>query len=96
MTNQDEQLTRNPDFIFRRIINETILVPVRRDLAEMDCIYTLNELGALLWEHMSAPITKSELQQLILTEFDTTEEAAAVDLDIFLEELQKIGAVLKV
>lgn len=95
MTNQDEQLTRNPDFIFRRIIDETILVPVRRNLAEMDCIYTLNELGALLWEHLGAPVSKSEMRQLILAEFDTTEEAAAADLDLFLDELQKIGALLK-
>ena len=45
---------RQPDFIFRRIIDETILVPVHRNLAEMDCIYTLNELGAALWEKLAA------------------------------------------
>lgn len=95
MTEQDELFTRNPDFIFRRIIDETILVPVHRDLAEMDCIYTLNELGALLWEKLETPASKIELRKAILDTYDTAEETAAEDLDRFLEEMQSIGALLK-
>jgi len=67
LTEQDELFTRNPDFIFRRIIDETILVPVHRDLAEMDCIYTLNELGALLWEKLETPASKIELRKRFWT-----------------------------
>lgn len=95
MTEQDELFTRNPDFIFRRIIDETILVPVHRDLAEMDCIYTLNELGALLWEKLETPASKIELRKAILDTYDAAEETAAEDLDRFLEEMQSIGALLK-
>ncbi len=95
MTEQDELFTRNPDFIFRRIIDETILVPVHRDLAEMDCIYTLNELGALLWEKLETPASKIELCKAILDNYDAAEETAAADLDRFLEEMQSIGALLK-
>lgn len=95
MTDQDELFIRNPDFVFRRIINETILVPVHRNLAEMDCIYTLNELGALLWENLGAPASRAELCQLILDTYDTGEEAACADLERFLDELQGIGALQK-
>jgi len=95
LTEQDELFTRNPDFIFRRIIDETILVPVHRDLAEMDCIYTLNELGALLWEKLETPASKIELRKAILDNYDAAEETAAADLDRFLEEMQSIGALLK-
>lgn len=96
MKDQDELFIRNPDFVFRRIINETILVPVRRNLAEIDCIYMLNELGALLWEKLSAPASKTELCQVILDTYDTSEEAACTDLNHFLDELQSIGALQKV
>ncbi len=95
MTDQDELFIRNPDFVFRRIIDETILVPIHRNLAEMDCIYTLNELGALLWEKLSVPTSRTELCQVILDNYDTNEEAASVDLEAFLDELQAIGALQK-
>ncbi len=95
MTEQDELYSRNPDFIFRRIIDETILVPVHRDLAEMDCIYTLNELGALLWERLETPASKIELRKAILDTYDAAEDTAAADLDRFLEEMQSIGALLR-
>jgi len=95
LTDQDELFSRNPDFVFRRIIDETILVPVHRNLAEMDCIYTLNELGALLWEKLSVPTSRTELCQVILDTYDTNEEAASVDLEAFLDELQAIGALQK-
>ncbi len=95
MTDKDELFIRNPDFVFRRIIDETILVPVHRNLAEMDCIYTLNELGALLWEKLSVPTSRTELCQVILDTYDTNEEAASVDLEAFLDELQAIGALQK-
>lgn len=95
MTDQDELFIRNPDFVFRRIIDETILVPVHRNLAEMDCIYTLNELGALLWEKLGVPASRTELCQVILDTYDTNEEAASADLEAFLDELQAIGALQK-
>jgi len=95
LTDQDELFIRNPDFVFRRIIDETILVPIHRNLAEMDCIYTLNELGALLWEKLSVPTSRTELCQVILDNYDTNEEAASVDLEAFLDELQAIGALQK-
>ena len=95
MTDQDELFIRNPDFVFRRIIDETILVPVHRNLAEMDCIYTLNELGALLWEKLSVPTSRTKLCQVILDTYDTNEEAASADLEAFLDELQAIGALQK-
>ena len=95
LTEQDERFIRNPDFIFRRIIDETILVPVHRNLAEMDCIYTLNELGAALWEKLAAPASKLELRQFLLDEYETDNETASGDLNRFMDELLAIGALQK-
>ncbi len=96
LTNQEERFIRNPDFIFRRIVDETILVPVHRNLAEMDCIYTLNELGASLWEKLAAPASKQELRQFLLDEYETDIETVTADLDRFMDELLAIGALQKV
>lgn len=84
---------RNPDFIFRKVIEETILVPVRMNVAEMDCIYTLNEIGAFIWEQLETPLSFPQLQQAMLEEYDVPAEVLDTDLQTFLDELLSIGAV---
>lgn len=87
---------RNPDFIYRKVVEETILVPVHMDVAEMDGIYTLNEIGAFVWEELETPLSLDQLQHLILDEYDVTSDVAASDLRSFLSDLLAIGALQKV
>ena len=93
MLTNDERFMRNPDFVFRKVIEETILVPVRMNVAEMDCIYTLNEIGAFIWEQLETPLSYPQLQQCMLDEYDVPVEVLDTDLQTFLDELLSIGAV---
>ena len=56
-------LTRNENFVFRHIVEEMVLVPIRQNVAELDSIYTLNELGAFIWEHLDSPRSHTELEE---------------------------------
>lgn len=87
------QFMRNPDFVYRKVVEETILVPVHMDVAEMDGIYTLNEIGAFVWEQLGAPLSLNLLQNKVLDEYEVTPEIAASDLKSFLSELLAIGAL---
>lgn len=87
---------RNPDFIFRKIIDEFILVPIHQDVADMDCIYTLNNVGAYVWEQLAQKASQSELQTALLNEFDAEPAILAADLENFLNEMTAIGALRKV
>jgi hypothetical protein len=87
---------RNPDYIFRKIVDELVLVPIYQDVADMDCIYTLNAVGAFLWERLAQPATQAELQAALLVEYDAEPEVVAADLEDFLREMTAIGAVRKV
>lgn len=93
MQNNNGRLMRNPDFVFRKVIEETILVPVHMNVAEMDCIYTLNEIGAFIWEKLETPLTFTQLQQCLFDEYDVPAEVLEADLQAFLDELLSIGAV---
>jgi len=84
---------RNPDFVYRKVIEETILVPVHMDIADMDGIYTLNEIGAFVWEQLGTSLTLEHLQNLVLDEYDVSPETAKSDLKTFLGELLAIGAL---
>ena len=87
---------RNPNYIYRKIVDESVLVPVYNNVADMNCIYTLNGMGAFLWEHLAAPATRQELEALVLAEYNADPEVLVVDLEKFLLELCTIGAVQKV
>ena len=84
---------RNPDFVYRKVIEETILVPVHMDIADMDGIYTLNEIGAFVWEQLGTSLTLDHLQNLVLDQYDVSPEIARSDLMTFLGDLWDIGAL---
>lgn len=84
---------RNPDFIYRKIVEETVLVPIHQNVADMNCIYTLNDMGAFIWEQLEQPHTLADLQQLILQEYDADPEVLLPDLTQFLDEMTDIGAL---
>lgn len=87
--------TRNSDFIFRKVVDEMILVPIHQDVGEMDSIYTLNPVGAFIWENLDNPKTLEELKSAILEEYEAPSEVVAADLVNFLNALIEFGAVTK-
>ena len=93
MKPNDHRFVRNKNFIFRQIVEEMVLVPIRQNVADLDSIYTLNELGAFIWERLETPTSAAELQDDILEDFDVDAATVQSDLAIFMEELERIGAV---
>ncbi len=87
---------RNPDFIYRKIVEESVLVPLHKDVADMDCIYTLNSVGAFIWEQLEEPSTVDALQAALLEEYDADPEVLRADLAQFVEEMTSIGALIEV
>ena len=92
----EPKFVRNPDFIYRKIVDESVLVPFHNNVADMDCIYTLNSLGAFIWEQLAEPVTRTHLEQAVLAEYDADPAVVVADLDRFLAEMVSIGAVKQV
>ena len=59
----------------------------------MDSIYTLNDVGAFIWENLAEPASIADLKELILDGYEANTEQVLADLPIFLEEMIKFGAV---
>lgn len=94
MTGQKYQ--RSSDFIYRKIINEMVLVPIHLNIADMESIYTLNDVGASIWERLEEPISLEQLTSELVSEYDSDPETITQELIAFLQELQDCGAVLEV
>jgi len=84
---------RNENFVYRRIEDETILVPIKDNVGDMGSIYNLNEMGAFIWEQLDGQIKLETVKEKILAEYDVTSQEAEKDLNEFLNDLIEIEAV---
>ena len=85
---------KNENFVFRQIDEETILVPIKNNVGDMGCIYTLNEVGAFVWKLIDGHNTIEEIHQCLLKEFDVSTDKAFEDLKQFVNELKSVEAVI--
>jgi hypothetical protein len=73
-----------------------ILVPIRADVADMEGIYTLNEVGAFVWSKLDGQTTISEIEVAVREEYDAGAATIAEDVAAFIQELDAVGAVRKI
>ena len=93
--NEASCLTRDGAIVARRIGDEFILVPIRQQAGEVDSIYTLNEVGARVWELLDGQTSLGAIRDAIVEEFEVSPEEAEVDLLAFVGQLQSVGAVVE-
>jgi len=88
-------LKKNPDIVSRTIEDETILMPIYKTSDEINCIYTLNNVAARIWELIDGKKSLARIKQTLLGEFDVTEKELNKELDKFLKDLKEIKAIEK-
>ena len=83
---------RRDDIVTRHIGDETILVPVKNNLADMLNLFVLDAVGECVWRALEDLRNMDEICARVCCEFDTDEETARGDCERFIEEL--VGADL--
>jgi hypothetical protein len=78
-------------FVTRKIAGETIIVPVRAHVGELDSVYTLNELGTLIWDLLQDGKKGKEIARAIYETYEVSLEQAEVDVSEFLRSLAEAG-----
>ena len=87
------RFVKRPDVVSRRIAGEAVLVPVRSRVAEIDSLYTLNDLGSRVWELLDGERTVSQIAEVICESYEVTAEEAMRDLIEFLAALESAGLI---
>jgi hypothetical protein len=88
-----DRLERAPTFVSRQIAGETILVPIRQNMGDLESVYSLNEVGTRVWELLDGAPTLAEIRDRLADEFEVGAEEAERDLLEFLNQLQAIRAI---
>ena len=81
------------EFVTRNIAGETILVPVRGRVGDLDCIYNLSEVASFIWERIDGRATVPQIVQCVCAEFDCAPETAESDAVQFIAELRRAGLI---
>ncbi len=84
-------LSTSPDVVSRRIAGERLLVPVRHGAAEMDYLFTSNEVGSLILDLLDGHRAAPEIARIVCREFEVPEDQARADVLEFLEALYEMG-----
>jgi len=88
-----QHFRKAPDFVYRRIADECLLVPIRRQVADLNYIYVLNPVADRIWELLDGQNTVQEIRDRLLAEFETNSQEVEQDLAEFLGQLAEIGGI---
>ena len=79
--------------VTRNVAGETIIVPVRDHVGDLDSVYTLNEVGTLIWDLIDDETSFGQIVEAVCGAFDIGPEEAEKDTAEFLGSLQEAGLI---
>jgi hypothetical protein len=92
----DDRYRKSESVVSREIAGEVILVPIRRNVGDLESIYTFNETASRIWALIDGQHTAREIRDQIVAEFEVEADEAGQDLSELLSQLASIQAVEKV
>lgn len=66
--------------VAREIAGENILVPVRAELAKLHRLFTLNQVGAFIWQQLDGHTDLAAIHRRLVEHFEVSDEEAREDL----------------
>jgi hypothetical protein len=79
--------------VSRKIADEVILVPIKKNVGDLECIYTLNEVAGRIWELVDGKTTLKEIRDMIVNEYAVPPVKVEKDIMGCLRELEFVKAV---
>jgi len=89
----DTIYSKNDDFVQREVAGECILIPIQRQLTDVNSLYVLNDTGAALWRRIDGKKTLQDITFDFLNEFDVTQVQLEKDVASLIEDLLSIHAI---
>jgi len=87
----EEEMKIREGFVLRNVVDEFIVMPTGDNIAKFDGAVVLNEVSAFIFRQLEHPVSRDDLLQALLAEFDVDEETAKKDLDALLEQFAAMG-----
>jgi hypothetical protein len=89
----DTCFVKENDLVTRDVAGEIIIVPIKGHVGDLEGVYTLNELGAMIWQLINGQTTARELAETVRNEYDVGAAEAEKDVVDFLQSLEDAGLI---
>ena len=86
---------KNSSMVGQRVSTEVILVPVKQNVTDLQCIYTLKNVGARIWELLDSEETVAGIVSVLTNEYEVERPQAETDVIDFLAQLESVGAITR-
>jgi hypothetical protein len=87
----DKKFRRSTTVVSRQIASETLVVPIRGGVGDLDSIYSFNPVGSDVWALMESEKSVGEMVVWITDHYEVSPEQAEKDVEEFLSELLEAG-----
>ena len=82
-------------FIYRKIADEHLLIPVGEAAMTVKGLVAMSESGAMLYEKLKTGYSREHLIAALTAEYDVSEPAAAQDTDAFLAQMRQLNILIE-
>jgi hypothetical protein len=89
----EQSFIKADDVIARHIAGETIIVPVRSRVGDLDSIYALNDVGSRVWQLIESSVPVQRIIETVCEEYETDAAEATRDVLELLNSLREAGLV---
>jgi hypothetical protein len=85
--------SRAEELVTRRIAGETLVVPVRGRVGDLDSVFTLDDVASRVWELVDGRTSAGAIARAVAREYDVEAVRAAGDVAELLAEMEEAGLV---
>ena len=76
-----------PDLVVRKVGDESVIVPVRSRVADLDSVVALNPVASRVWELLDGRRSVDSIVDTVCDEYEVTPETARADVDELIRSL---------
>lgn len=76
-------------FCIRKILDETVAVPIQEAAHRLSGLVSMNETGEFLFQLLQSKQTKESLVEALLENYEIDKETATADVESFVKILQE-------
>ena len=91
----DPVYRRSPDVKDRQVLGETLLVPVRGELADLQRIFALNPAAEYIWSQLDGARDLAAVRDGLVARFEVEPAQAEADLGEFIAQLSAAGLIVE-
>jgi hypothetical protein len=84
---------KDTNLVTREIAGETIIVPIKNKVGDLNSIYTLNEIGSMIWQLIDDQKSVNQIVEEVCMAYEVGREEAEKDTLEFLNTLKEAGVI---